>query len=166
MKPSDELAPLAADTREPPHTRYGFDSTRFTLTVKKLDAGDYSLVGFENEVAIERKTLGDFIRSITIERPRFFRELELLKTYRFAAVVVEADLADLAVGNYRSAASPESVLGTVFAICTRFVPVFFCGDRVEARRMTEGLLRRFWLDERARCAAPESSTSCHTGCAP
>lgn len=56
QKPSSaEIAAIVCDTREPPHTRYRFED--FPVVVKKLDAGDYSLVGFEDQFCVERKQL-------------------------------------------------------------------------------------------------------------
>lgn len=142
--------PIVIDSRE--QLPYRFPPDRVASTVAALHAGDYSLVGFETRVAIERKSLSDFLGSITAGRDRFFRELERLKSYEFAAVVVEATLEAIVIGNYRSAASPASVVGTALAIIVRYCPVFFAGDRDLGQRLTEGLLRRFWLDEKARVA--------------
>ena len=56
-----------------------------------LRAGDYSCKGFENAISIERKGLNDFYGSIGNGRDRFRRELELLKGYQWAGLVIEAD---------------------------------------------------------------------------
>ena len=44
----------------------------------KLDAGDYSVVGFEQRVAVERKSLRDFVGTVIHDYERFDRELEKL----------------------------------------------------------------------------------------
>lgn len=139
-----DLIPVVVDTRE--QLPYEFDHGIFEVTSAALASGDYSLAGFETRVAIERKSLSDFLGSITAGRDRFFRELERLSRLEFAAVVVEADFRALCSGAYRSKAVPASVVGTTLAICTRHIPVLFAGDRAGGQRMTSGLLRRLWLD--------------------
>ncbi len=54
-------------------------------------AGDYSLKGYEAQVAIERKSLIDAFGTFGNGRKRFERELERLSKLKFTAVVIEAD---------------------------------------------------------------------------
>ena len=56
-----------------------------------LATGDYSIEGFENRVAVERKSLNDLYGTLAAGRGRFGREFERLQDMEFAAVVVEAD---------------------------------------------------------------------------
>lgn len=56
-----------------------------------LRQGDYSILGMENEISIERKSLADALGTLGKGRARFQRELQRLAGLRFAAVVVEAD---------------------------------------------------------------------------
>jgi len=58
---------------------------------KKLDAGDYSILGMENLVAVERKNISDCFNSCGQGRARFQREMQRLAMLAFAAVVIEAD---------------------------------------------------------------------------
>ena len=61
-----------------------------------LKSGDYSIVGLEDVVAVERKSLQDFYGSISSGRERFQREIERLDaTYRYALVVIEGDWEDI-----------------------------------------------------------------------
>ena len=55
-----------------------------------LYTGDYSLKGFENLVAIERKSIDDLMGCIGTQRERFEREIIRLKGYEVKALVVEA----------------------------------------------------------------------------
>ena len=66
---------ILVDSREQrPYSEDIYKPLGLKCTVKKLDIGDYSIKGKEKEVAIERKTLDDFIHSITHERERFEKE--------------------------------------------------------------------------------------------
>jgi ERCC4-type nuclease len=109
-----------------------------------LSSGDYSLAGFESQVAVERKSLGDLIGCLTSGRERFTRELERLRGYDSCAVVVEASWHDLASGNYRSKLNPDSAVQSVISIMERFrMPFFFAGDRRQAEAFTYDFLRHY-----------------------
>jgi DNA excision repair protein ERCC-4 len=61
-----------------------------------LPVGDYSLPGFQDRAAIERKELNDLISCLMNgNRKRFERELARGRHYDLFAVVVEASLAGL-----------------------------------------------------------------------
>ena len=72
------------------------------VAVGALEAGDYSLAGFERRVAVERKELGDLVGCLSGERARFEKELARLRGYDAAVVVVESPAGDLRAGRYRS----------------------------------------------------------------
>ncbi len=128
------------DTREQLPYCFSFAPVR----VEKLDAGDYSLAGFESEIAIERKSLQDFIGSITSGRERFKRELERMAGHSVKCIIVESDMLTVSVGDYRGAAKPSSVLGTAASLFLDYnIPVMFCSNRAVANDHTERLLRVF-----------------------
>jgi ERCC4-type nuclease len=132
---------VVVDTRE--QEPYAFDAG-CEVVRRALPAGDYSIEGFEDSVAVERKTLKDFVSTVIRQRKRFYRELQRLEEYEAACVVVESDLRDVLTGRYRSGAHPNAVLGTVISIVVDFdIPVFFCSDRQAACRFVEGYLLRF-----------------------
>ena len=103
-----ELVTVVVDTRE--QEPYSFPPRRFVVERRALPAGDYSLAGLEREVAVERKTLEDFVHTVIRDRDRFRKELLKLAEYDRACVVVEAGLDDLLSGAYRSGARrPDTV---------------------------------------------------------
>jgi len=115
-------------------------------------AGDYSIEGFEDSVAVERKTIEDFVSTAIRQRKRFYRELQRLEEYEAACVVVESDLRDVLTGRYRSGAHPNAVLEIVIFIVVDFqIQVFFCSDRQVARRFVEEFLLRFHRKTSRRC---------------
>ena len=130
---------IIIDTRE--QVPYAFDSRQ--VVRQALPAGDYSVVGFESLIAVERKTLEDFVHSVIRDRERFKKELAKLAGRPHACVVVEAGLPDVLSARYPSGAHPHPVFGAAVSICVdHSVPVFFCGDRQAARRFTEEYLVR------------------------
>ena len=138
-----KVAPVTfiVDTRE--QEPYGFNPRLVTPVRRALPAGDYSVAGLEHTVAVERKTLDDFVGTVMHARVRFYRELRRLESYARACIVVEADISDILASRYRGDAHPAAVLAGALAITVDFgVPVFFCSNRQIACRFTEGYLLR------------------------
>ena len=119
---------IVIDTRE--QEPYSFDEWDVTCQRKALPAGDYSLVGYEDTVAVERKSLEDFVSTLIQGRKRFRKELKRLAQYDAACVVVEADMKHIILGKYRSHAHPRSILGSLVSIHVDYgIPVICCSDR-------------------------------------
>ncbi len=121
-----------------------------------LSAGDYSISGFTDRVAVERKALGDLISCLTSGRERFIHELERLRGYESAVVVVEADFQDLAAGRYRSKLNPTSAVQSIVSIMQAYrMPFFFAGSRPDAERFTFDFLRHYYRHAVTRYKAIE-----------
>lgn len=132
-------ATVVIDTRE--QEPYSFDSRLAAAVRRALPAGDYSVEGLEERVAVERKTLDDFVSTVIHSRSRFREELRKLGGYRAACVVVEAGLLDVLQQRYRGEAHPNAVLGSALSIILDFgVPVFFCGNRQAGCHFTQAYL--------------------------
>ncbi|HOQ48086.1 MAG TPA: ERCC4 domain-containing protein [Bryobacteraceae bacterium] len=132
-------ATIVIDTRE--GEPYSFDPRLAGAVRRALAAGDYSLAGLEDQVAVERKTLDDFVSTVIHRRRRFRQELRKLSRYRAACVVVEAELLDVLGKRYRSEARPEAVVGATLSILLDYgVPVAFCGNRQAACHFTQAFL--------------------------
>jgi ERCC4-type nuclease len=133
---------IVIDTRE--IEPYGFDCP---AVHRKLDAGDYSVDGLEGAVAVERKSLKDFVSTVVHDFKRFAAELQKLSKLEAGCVVVEADLDQVLRGLAASACrnvAPESLLGATVHIGLHYrVPVFWCGSRQAARAFTDAFLRMF-----------------------
>ncbi|MCX6632920.1 MAG: hypothetical protein NTW28_35430 [Candidatus Solibacter sp.] len=136
---SPALVTLIADTRE--QDEYSFDSRLVAVERRALPAGDYSVAGLEGVVAVERKTLDDFVSTVIHSRERFRKELAKLADYRAACVVVEAGLVDVLLARYRGDAHPNAVLGSALSIILDFqIPVFFCSSRQAACQFVQAYL--------------------------
>ena len=143
---------VVIDTRE--QLPYSF-SDRVVAVRSPLAAGDYSVAEVEHLLAVERKTLDDFVSSVIRDRPRFRRELEKLRDYRAACVVVEANLDDIFAHRYHSGTHPNAVVGAALSIVVDYgVPVFFCSDRQACCRFTEGFLLRAYRKVISECSTP------------
>lgn len=136
-----DLLSILADSRE--QAPYAFDPNRFRVERRALPAGDYSLVGSEERVAVERKSLVDFAQTVIRARRRFHEELKKLAACEFACVVVEGSMRDVMEGAYGTGAHPNAVFGAAISICVDWgVPVYFCGDRQTAKQFVEAYLER------------------------
>jgi ERCC4-type nuclease len=132
-------ATIVIDTRE--QEPYSFDPQLAEAVRRALPAGDYSVEGLEGRVAVERKSLDDFVSTVIHARRRFREELRKLAGYRAACVVVEAGVADVLLQRYRSEAHPNAVVGSALSLILDFgVPVFFCGNRQAACQFVQAYL--------------------------
>ena len=133
---------IVVDTRE--QAEYGFACPTVR---RKLDAGDYSVDGYENVVAVERKSLADFVHTVIHDSDRFAVELAKLARFAAACVVVEADLDHVLRGLHSEAlrsVAPQAVLGMAIHITLHWrVPVYWCGSRQAACVFTDAFLRGF-----------------------
>ena len=130
-----------------------------------LHTGDYSVAGIEWRVAIERKSLPDFIACVASgERERFWEELRRLREFEICAVIIEASLLDVEIGAYRSQARPQSVIASALAIVADFgIPIWWAGSRESAEYHAAWLLRRAWqrhLREQEEQAADAAAEKC------
>lgn len=134
---------ILADTRE----QHPYTFTRWPVDVQTagLNTGDYSLPGFESQIAIERKTLNDLVSCLMgTNRERFERELAKGRSYELFAVVVESDLADLAKGLYQSNMKPHAAIQTLAAFFVRYrTPFIFAGDRSGGEYIVFSILQKY-----------------------
>ena len=130
--------------------------------VGTVPTGDYSLVGFEDRVAIERKERNDLVACLKNGKPgepqnrdRFERELERSRALEYFAVVVEAPWKDIAAGRYTSRMHPNAVVQSLLTFSVRYrLPLFFADNRQHARMITESLLLKFAREVETRPHAP------------
>lgn len=143
---------IVVDSREQapfPFAEYDVEVSQGTL-----QAGDYSLAGLEPLVAVERKSLPDLVQCLGRERPRFERELERLRGFESAAVVVESPMSALALGEYRSVLHPKAAYESVVAFMCRYrLTFYFAQDRRGAEQFTFSFLRHFQRTIERRYAA-------------
>lgn len=116
-----------------------------TLT---LAEGDYGIVGHLGRVAVERKSHSDLLGTLADGRERFERELERLSSYRYAAVVVEAEWSTILAGHHRSQLNPKTVFRSVLAYQQRFPSVHwnFVPGRFSGMVTTYRILERWWKE--------------------
>lgn len=139
---------IICDTREQqPYVFLGM-----TVIQKALPAGDYSVEGYETGIVLERKSLDDFVNTVIQDWPRFVECLKKMRKVEYAAVIVEANIADVLQHRYTSGADPAAVLGRANSISVNWgTPVFFWGNRQMCQMMAAGMLRLF-VERKERAA--------------
>ncbi len=127
------------DTRE--KDGHELDLKPLTFVKKKLDTGDYSVVGYENRITVETKYLDDFIACMTAERMRFEAELVRMRTFEHKAIVIKSSWADIEWGRYRSKIPYAAVMGSAmgFALSAN-VSILMTEDHKKAGLMVARLL--------------------------
>jgi ERCC4-type nuclease len=145
---------ILVDTREQaPFTFSGYEAS---TEAAALPVGDYSLPGFTDQVAIERKELNDLVSCLMGEnRERFERELARGRPYDLFVVVVEAALADVSRGRYQSEMKPHAALQSLVTFQVRYrTPFVWAGTRQGAEYLTFSLLAKYLreIEERFKLA--------------
>lgn len=136
------------DTRE----QWPLDLSPMASTPGTLAAGDYSVYGLENFVAVERKSLSDFVACCGTERERFEACIQRLLGYPCRAIVVEATRPDLERGEWRSEITAPAVVGSYLGWIAAGVPIVLSGSHSQAARDVAAILaiaaRRRWREAR------------------
>jgi len=142
---------IVIDSREQAGKRWDF--FRFPhwiegTTVRALRCGDYSVLGMENRMVVERKTLSDMVSSLTAQRDRFIERCSEMEGIPRRAIVVEASLAEIKSVYDHSTAHPNGIFGSLSAIEARFgIPVVFAsGASLAEEYAASFLVKNYTLD--------------------
>lgn len=141
---------VVIDTRE--QRPWSFPAGLVEATIGTLRTGDYALAG-DDAFAIERKSLDDFLGTVSTGWERFLREIGRMEGAGFAArvVIVEADLEaccfrESPAGEIVPPAhnhpllSPQFVLKRVAELAFMGVAVLFAGSPDHAAALAYALL--------------------------
>ena len=121
---------------------------------KKLETGDYSLVGLEDHVCIERKaSTAEMAVNFGKDKTRFMEEIDRMRYYDHRYIVLEFSLDDLLVFPERSNIPAKTLpflrvtgnymIRELTELQVRHnIHVVFAGDRDGGYQYTNALLRR------------------------
>jgi len=142
------FAGLRADAKE------GGGPLTVRTRLETLDAGDYSIEGYDRLVTVERKSPSDLAGTLTSGRRRFNDELDRLREYDAAWIVVEAELSELFKGvAFAPGFRARTVTRSAMFLQLRYPRIhWWCvPGRAVAEAVTYQLLRTWW---RERIEAP------------
>jgi len=130
---------ILIDTREQRPLNFSRFSSQFQYVCRAtLHSGDYSFYPKEDRVSFERKSLSDLVNTLAKKenRERFFREMERLKDFEYAAIIVEANFEEVMSPYRRSKMNPASVVGLLQAIQVRYdIDVIYSGSRFNSEEI-------------------------------
>lgn len=148
---------IIIDTRE----KTPLDFHAVETTVAKLDTGDYSLAGFEDQICIERKSSISELWGNIVEK-RFWAELERMQQFKHRFLLLEFNFDDILrfpIGSdiprrrWRYLrVKPPFVIKRLAEIQVDYnVPVIFAGSRENAAQIVLAILRRFDDSRQINC---------------
>lgn len=116
-------------------SRYGAmkpDYRDISFVKDSLEHGDYSVKGFEDKLAVERKMTSDFFSYAGKERSQTECKLEAMNALRWKALVVEAALDDLlSPHQFFTLLRPQQVWGFLKSLQVKYGLHLFCHRRRE-----------------------------------
>jgi len=139
---------IIVDTRE--QTPWTFEN--YTVANKKLDTGDYSVLGLEDIFTIERKKSVSEVAN-NISESRFDKELERLKLYKHKFLLLEFNLYD--VLDYPIGSNVPKKMWEKLKITNKYIlkylteiaidydlQIIFCDDSNGAEEMALSIIKR------------------------
>ena len=125
-------ATVMVDTRE----QIPFDFSRFEgwfagVERTALELGDYSVSGLENVCVVERKDLGDLVRSLTTERAVLVGRLKKMSAYPHKLLVITAPLSSVKSQYAFSSSNPNRVMQGLIAALVGWGIPFVCTETHE-----------------------------------
>ena len=96
-----------------------------------------TIIKFDKEISIERKTLDNFTGDLTDNRDRFEDSVKRGIALRYYAIFIEGSEADVIGHRYTSRIIPQSVLDTAIRWSVKYrSPIVFCDNRINAEYHT------------------------------
>lgn len=115
---------------------------------KGMKVGDYSIEGFEDKIAIERKSLPDLAGSLGKGHARFRKELERAKELDYFAIVVEGSITKLEkkqwYQSHRCKMKGFVLTKILFTLHIKYgINVFFAENRSDARVLIRNIFTAY-----------------------
>ena len=146
LRPEQVVA--IVDTRE----QLPLDLAPLQTVAGSLPTGDYSVVGLESVVSIERKSLGDLLSCVGQSRERFDKEVQRLLAYPTRVLVVESTWSEIEAGRWQNKITPNAAIGSLLGWVAAGLPIIMAGSHERAGRYVSRLLyiaaRRRWREAR------------------
>lgn len=121
---------IIRDDREKKPWKFSPDT--FKVEVKRLEVGDYSIKGFEDSIAIEKKSsIKELVTNLSSRyRPTFKKFLAKMERMPFKIIIIEDELSNVerTIRAMKTGLTPYSVYYWVSRIITTHkIPVVFVG---------------------------------------
>ena len=139
------------------HDGYTFETYRVEVIPLPLGIGDYTIIGMEELVRVERKALKDMVASLGARTPEFLLKADELGQFRWGRILAECRYHQVAYpphGYYpwlppypdgkRRGAHPSSVRAALISADIRGSPVIWAGNRSAAEWWLVEYFRKLW----------------------
>lgn len=137
---------VVIDTQE--KKPYTFEKYGCTCINKSLKTGDYSLLGMENEVTIERKTLSDLVRSLGQGRERFEKEFTRMQAFKYPVLIIESSLKNLTKPFKYSKMTPAEIINSLLSWSIKYgVCIFFGCNRELSENLAFRILEKYQMNK-------------------
>ena len=154
----NEKIPLIIDTREKIPLFNNGDKD-FDIISRKLDTGDYTILGLENLFIIERKKdVNELYACCTSNRRRFYNELDRMLEYPYRFIIVGSNYSDLLnpfsykatarkYDNFADATAKRKAMAittsSINGMMLKYnVHIIFAGSK--CKQVTRNLLKKFY----------------------
>jgi len=147
---------IVKDTRE----QHGYEFTAYGscegYVDKQLETGDYSILGLEDQICIERKaSTTELAVNLGSDKERFMAEIERMQIFPHKFLILEFSMEDMMVFPAKSSipvarrkfikSNGAYLLKSINEIQTVYgIPVTFCGDKRHAQQMVSSILKRIY----------------------
>ena len=113
---------------------------------KKLDVGDYSILGMEEMITIERKSIPDLFGSLGKGRKRFDKELvRMAEEYEWAGLMIEGNESKVMMRQDYSTMTPNQIFHSLSSIESRGIHIYYADKVGYARDWVLSRLTRFYI---------------------
>lgn len=129
---------IIQDTRE----QCGLFEPADNIIDRGLKTGDYSIVGFEDLITIERKSIEDLYGSV--KRERFEREVVRMKKMDWAGLMIEGKEEDVMRKQMYGKVVPKQVYGALASYEIQGIHLYYAATRQDARDWILSRLAKFY----------------------
>jgi len=118
------------------------------VSARKLEVGDYSIDGYTEQFAIERKSLSDLFGTLGKGHKRFKKELERAQSYEYFAIVIDGTYSQALNkefdGSYHSRMRGYVITSILFTLHMKYnINFFFTTGRVESKKVIKELMKAY-----------------------
>jgi len=100
-----------------------------------LTTGDFSLVGMQDIVSVERKSEADLLRVIGRDRQRFDREIMRLLAYPYRCLIIESTWEKMRLGHWKSKVTPAAAEASLISWSSRGLPILMADSPEQCGKM-------------------------------
>lgn len=106
---------------------------------KTLKTGDYSVEGYEDRIAVERKAFSDLYNCLTTDTERFEKQLQRLSKFDHSYLIIDSTVSGLLLGSPYSDVPGEVILKRLVRLYVKY-KVPFCFAENKGAKITQNLL--------------------------